>query len=155
MKKIINIVVIILILVSMTGCNSKNDYSNNSIKSEKNKKNTQVYYCKQANDGDFELFFNYEDNNLMSLGYSYWYDEEYLEEVKTLANEYNNITYDKVKGETSSGEIRDRLSLTIDFTKDGMTLQESFGMFEKVTDSSWGNLKSIVENNGYTCSLKD
>ncbi len=49
----------------------------------------------------------------------------------------------------------DRLNLTIDLTKKGMTLQESFDMFEDTTDTSWKNIKKIVEGDNYTCSLED
>lgn len=153
MKKIINFVLISLLLVGITGCNSKNDYSDNYVK---NQKDTQIYYCKEVNDDDSELFFYYEDNNLVSLDFSNWYDyEDFVEEVKNLAKEYNNVTYDKIKGEASNGEISDRLRLTVDFTKDGMTFQEFDDLFKDVTDPSWENVKIIMEDNGYTCSLKD
>ncbi len=147
MKKIINIILVSLLLVSITGCNSKEDYSDNSTNTNKNKEEIKKYYCKETNDDDIEMFFNYKDNKLVSLDYSYWNETDYLEEVRDMEREYENISHKIIKND----EGYERILLTIDFTKKGMTLQESFSFFENTTDTSWENIEKIVEDNHYTC----
>ncbi len=149
MKKILSFVLVSLLLVSMTGCDSKEDYSDDSS-SNKNTKNMKVYQCEEVNDDDIELFFNYKNNKLVSVSLSYWNESDYLEEVKEMEREYDNISHKFIKDDDY-----ERILVTMDLTKEGITLQESFGMFENTTDTSWKNIEKIVEDNYYTCSLED
>lgn len=149
MKKILSFVLVSLLLVSMTGCDSKEDYSDDST-SNKSTKNMKVYQCEEINDDDIELFFNYKNNKLVSVSLSYWNESDYLEEVKEMEREYDNISHKFIEDDGY-----ERILVTMDLTKEGITLQESFGMFENTTDTSWKNIEKIVEDNYYTCSLED
>lgn len=155
MKKIICLILLMLI---MSGCNNKEN-SNYQDKTNKENQNTKIdnkkYICKEKEDDDYELIFHYENDILKSYDFSYWYDEEYLEEVKELAIEYENVTYKEIKGESLSGGTFNRLLVSVDLTKNGLTLQNSFGMFLNITDSSWNTIEKIVTEEGYACTLDD
>ena len=145
MKKTIFSLLTLIILLTLTGCsltsksNTKGDDFDNDNEQEKNE---VVYYCKQIDDDDFEVFWTYENDVLVEITETSIYaDNDSYKEAQKNLKDFKGVTVRRENG---------KLYIDMDIKNGGLSYYETV-RYGKNFDTSFENIDKLMKKDGFKC----